>query len=152
MKMLYQLCRSLFVCAIGWLVTACTEFESQVPGIYFDVHFTAPPPSTLYLEFARDVAARTNFKPLGYSTPIFRPDTCSTALNQGDPPLRQVTIITDTVRNNLFVDLREFGAFGPKTPSAETRHLGETLEQIIHERFPAAEVTPGRRISGLFAP
>src|SRR5205814_1990837 len=52
----------------------------------------------------------------------------------------------------LFVDLRQFEPSGPEKPSRRTQELGKQLAQLIHERFPAAKLTQGNRLSGLLAP
>jgi len=58
----------------------------------------------------------------------------------------------DAEQSLLFVDLREFGPSGPEKPSREAKELARKLAALIHERFPAAKVTQGKRLSGLLAP
>jgi len=58
----------------------------------------------------------------------------------------------DAERSLLFVDVRQFGPSGPEKPSRKTKELAKQLAQLIHDRFPAAKVTQGNRLSGLLAP
>jgi len=135
------------------LVAACSPFlERESPGIFYDVQLAASAPSTLCLEFASDVAAHTGLE-LRWHGPLQRPDQCAALLkDRADAPKREVWITMDGERSLLFVDLRQFGPSGPEKPSRRTQELGKQLAQLIHERFPAAKLTQGNRLSGLLAP
>jgi hypothetical protein len=145
--------RFRFAWVIGCLAAAaCSPFvERESPGIFYDVQLAAPAPDTLCVEFAGEVAARTHLE-LRWHGPLRRPDQCAAVLNDAAAaPRREIWLTTDAVRSLLFVDLREFGGEGPTKPSRETKELGGRLAELIHEKFPAAKVTQGKRFSGALA-
>jgi len=135
------------------LAAACSPFlERESPGVFYDVQLAASAPSTLCLELATDVAARTNLQ-LRWHGPLQRPDQCAALVNdRTDVPRLEIWITMDGDRRLLFLDVRQFGPSGPEKPSRKTKELGRQLAQLIHERFPAAKVTQGNRLSGLRAP
>ena len=143
-----------FRCAwlVGCLLGACSPFvEREAPGIFYDIQLAAPPPDTLCLDFAGEVAARTHLE-LRWHGPLRRPDQCAALLKDaGGVPLREIWIATDAPRSMLFVDLRELGPDGATEPSPQTKELGRQLGEFIHERFGAATITHGKRFSGALA-
>ena len=145
--------RFSLVWGLGCLLCGCSPYlERDTPGVFFDVQLTESPPSTLCQEFADSVASRMSFK-MKWQGPLEQPDQCGALLNEAtDVPLREIWITMDAARKLLFVELRELGPSGPEPPSRQTEELGKQLAQFIHERFPAARVTRGKRFSGLLAP
>jgi len=141
-----------FAWLIGCLAAACSAFvEREAPGVFYDVQLGAPPPDTLCVEFAAEVAALSHLEPRWHG-PLQRPDQCAAVLNDAaSGPTREIWITTDAARSMLFVDLREFGPGGPTRPSRQTKELGSQLAQLIHAKFPAAKLTQGKRFSGVLA-
>jgi hypothetical protein len=140
-------------CPPAFLLSACVI---ERPGVFYDVRFQSPPPNTVCVEFARDVAARTGLQTSGKSFQIpRRPDSCDTwvadTLDPQQRPHLGVGIMTDPTRNLLLVDVWERGHRKP-WHSAQAKQLGETLADLIHQRFPDAQMTPGKRAQGPFAP
>ena len=133
---------SVLSCA---LVTACV---TERAGEFFDVRFQYLPPVAICGDFARDIAGRTGFEISNVS--VVQPDGCSAFLRDTLHPHLGVIIGTDVTRNLLFVDVWE-GGFG-KRPSARAIKLGDTLADAIRVRFPDAEIGPGKRFQGVFAP
>jgi hypothetical protein len=144
--------RFQFAWLIGCLAAACSPFvEREAPGVFYDVQLTAPPPDTLCVEFAGEVAALTHLE-LRWHGPLQRPEQCGALLNDAAAgPTREVWITTDAARSMVFVDLREFGPGGPMKPSRHTEELGRRLAELIHAKFPGARVTQGKRFSGALA-
>jgi len=139
--------------AAAFLLSAC---ETERPGVFYDVRFQSPPPNTVCVEFAREVAARTGLQTSGKSFQMPRqPDSCDTwvadTLDPQQRPHLGVGILTDPTRNLLLVDVWEREHRKP-WPSAQAKQLGETLVELAHERFPDAQITPGKRVQGPFAP
>ncbi|HEX4649091.1 MAG TPA: hypothetical protein VH111_09715 [Steroidobacteraceae bacterium] len=145
--------RFALVWALGCLAAACSPYlERETPGAFFDVQLTGPAPDTLCQELAEALASRMNFE-LKWHGPLERADQCGALLNEATgATLREIWITMDAPRGQLHVELRELGPSGPEKPSRQTEQLGKQLEQRIHERFPAARVTRGKRFSGLLAP
>jgi hypothetical protein len=136
--------------AAGFAVSGCV---TERPGIFYDVRFQAPPPSTLCLDFARAVAERTGLQSSGVSAPVFGANTCQTFLEDRlrTSQFRHVGVLlsTDPTRNLLFVDVCERG-YGK--PSDKASQLGAVLADTIQASFPEAQMTRGKRFQGPFAP
>src|SRR5207237_9756197 len=65
------------------LAAACSPFlERESPGVFYDVQLAASAPSTLCLELATDVAARTDLL-LRWHGALQRPDPCAALVNDG---------------------------------------------------------------------
>jgi hypothetical protein len=142
----------LLVCAACSELEACSIFKTEVPGIFYDVHLSAPPASSLCVEFSRAIVARTNLILAGSYIPPQTPTQCFADLTNGGTDSIQVKVHTDPKARLLLVGLREFGFFLRPEPSAAAKQLGAERADVIHEKFPNAEVTAGKRYKGLLAP
>jgi hypothetical protein len=131
--------------AICCSLPACSAFlEQKIPGIFYDVHLTEPPAPSLCFELATSVAVQAKLT-IASNDKLAAPLVCQTILRDETQALVvQVVITGDQVRNMLFVDVRQLGG---RPLTVRTQELGEALAQIIHQRFPSNEVTPGKRFA-----
>ena len=119
----------------------------ELPGVYYNVLFDERPSESDCVNLTDALTAELNLK---LQPSIYQ---CAVTLdNDGDSPPRNVIIFAYFRQQRILVEINELRSRRPTVPSASTQEFAQQVMQIVHERFPTAQLVRFREIVGPIAP
>jgi len=125
------------------LIAGCVE----LPGVYYNVLFDERPSESdcVNLTDALTAELHLQLQPSIYQCAV-------TLANDGHTPSRNVVIFAYFRQQRILVEINELRSGSPTVPSVSTQQFVQQVMQIVHERFPAAQLVRTREIVGPIGP
>ena len=125
------------------LIGGCVE----LPGVFYNVLFDERPSESDCVNLTDALTAELN---LQLQPSIYQ---CAVTLdNDGHTPPRNVIIFAYFRQQRILVEINELRSGSPTVPSPSTQQFALEVMQIVHERFPAAQLVRIREIVGPIGP
>lgn len=132
------------------LLTACSSMGAYIPGIFYNVQLPEAQPSTVCLEFARELSATMSLRIVDHALPTRPKGECIADLdNQGQSPAVLISILWDPGDRKFVIRVSDTSRHNNP---ASTRDLATQIAASAQKKFPDAVITTFRPRYGLLGP